>query len=554
MSDNVTGQRLRGVNLSGLALRYGLFAIVIVLAIASAVLAFFEPWFVWPLIVLIPLVILGFWNVVQTHHALMRNYPLLAHIRWLFEHLRPYLRQYIVEGDLEGRPIHRDARKLVYERAKNDPGVQPFGTELDAYSAEFEWITHSISPSAKTDEPFRLTIGGPQCAKPYSASVLNISAMSFGSLGASAVEAMNQGASMGGFYHDTGEGGISPYHRKHGGDLVWEIGSGYFGCRNHDGSFDPQKFTERASDDQVKMIEIKLSQGAKPGHGGVLPGSKVTPEIAAVRDIPVGVDCVSPAGHSAFSTPLELLEFAARLRELSGGKPVGIKLCIGHPWEFLAICKAMIKSGILLDYVVVDGAEGGTGAAPQELSDHVGAPLRDGLIFVRNALVGCDLRDKIRIGVSGKIVNGFGMAANIALGADWCNSARAFMFATGCVMSLKCHTGECPTGVATHDPSRQRAIVIPEKAKRVADYHRLTVDSLAELVAAARLETPWHLRPRHIYHRVSPVEVKTMDQVYEFLTPGQLLEAPDQTSLAKHWHAASADSFAAATDLTPGAD
>ncbi|MEZ5666412.1 MAG: FMN-binding glutamate synthase family protein [Alphaproteobacteria bacterium] len=528
-------------------MRLWLFGLVVVLTIACAVLAVaLHPGFLWPLILLAPLTLLGIWDLVQRRHALLRNYPLLAHVRWLFEDLRPYLRQYIVESDLEGRPIHRDARSLIYERAKDAPGVQPFGTELDAYSAEYEWITHSIAPLPKAKEPFRVSVGGPQCGRPYSASVLNVSAMSFGSLGARAVEAMNLGAKMGGFYQDTGEGGISPYHRRHGGDLVWELGSGYFGCRTADGGFDPDKFAERAADDRVKMVEIKLSQGAKPGHGGVLPGPKVTPEIAATRDVPVWTECVSPAGHSAFSTPLELLDFAARLRELAGGKPVGIKLCIGHPWEFLSVCKAMVKSGTLLDFVVVDGAEGGTGAAPQELSDHVGAPLREGLIFVHNALVGSGLREHVRVAASGKIVNGFGMAANLALGADWCNAARAFMFATGCVMSLRCHTGGCPTGVTTHDAALQRAIVVPEKAKRVADYHRHTVSALAELVAAARLDSPAALEPKHIYHRVSPVEVKTMDQIYEFLQPGQLLHEPGATSFAAHWQAATAESFSPA--------
>lgn len=536
----------------GLAMRYGLFAGVVAATVACAILSFFAIGWVWPLIVLTPITLLGVWDLVQSRHALLRNYPLMAHIRWVFEDLRPYLRQYIVESDLEGRPIHRDARSLIYARAKDAPGVQPFGTELDAYSTEYEWITHSIAPKPHAEKPFRVTIGGPQCKKPYEAAILNVSAMSFGSLGSRAVEAMNLGAKIGGFYQDTGEGGISPYHRKHGGDLVWEIGSGYFGCRDGEGRFDPDKFAERAADEQIKMIEIKLSQGAKPGHGGVLPGPKVTPEIAETRGVPEWTSCVSPAAHSAFSTPIEMLEFVARLRELSGGKPVGIKLCIGHPWEFLAICKAMVDTGTLIDFVVVDGGEGGTGAAPQELSDHVGAPLRDGLIFVRNALVGCGLRDQVRIGASGKIVNGFGLASNLALGADWCNAARAFMFATGCVMSLKCHTGQCPTGVASHDPSRQRAIVIPEKAQRVADYQRHTVAALAEMIASAGLTHPSELRPKHIYHRVSPVEVKTMDRIYEFLTPGQLIDAPDKTSLAEHWRAASAKSFDPSIELSPG--
>jgi glutamate synthase domain-containing protein 2 len=531
--------------------RYGLLAGVLVLTGLFLVLGLQWRGFLWLLVVLAPAAALGLCDLAQREHSLTRNYPILARVRWLFEGLRPYLRQYIVVGDLEGRPIPRHDRTVVYERAKNTLNVHPFGTELDPYSSEFEWIAHSIRPTAVAEAPFRITIGGPDCAKPYSASVLNISAMSFGSLGAHAVEALNLGAKLGNFFHDTGEGGICTYHRRHGGDLVWEIGSGYFGCRDGHGNFDPGRFADQAASDQVKMIEIKLSQGAKPGHGGMLPAAKVTAEIAAARGVPEGRDCISPSAHSAFSSPAEMMEFIAQLRELSGGKPVGFKLCVGHPWEFLAICKAILKTGIKPDFITVDGAEGGTGAAPQEFTDHVGAPLRDGLILVQNTLVGTKLRRDIRLGASGKIVNAFTMASNLALGADWCNSARAFMFALGCVMSMRCHTDRCPTGVTTHDPLLQRGLVVGDKAERVRQYHDNTLEALSELVAAAGLMHPDDLRPHHVYHRVSPVEVRTMDEVYTFLEPGALLDAPDETDLAAHWRAADADSFAQVARVGP---
>ncbi|MEO1225863.1 MAG: FMN-binding glutamate synthase family protein, partial [Pseudomonadota bacterium] len=450
-------------------------------------LSIWWPGWLWLLIVLVPLLAIGAFDRNQSRHSLRRNFPLFARFRWLFEDLGPFMRQYIVEDDLSGKPYSRMQRALIYARAKGDEDAHPFGTELDVYSGQYELIVHSVAPKDKNTEAFRVDVGGPQCGKPYSASILNISAMSFGALGGNAIQALNLGAKRGGFYHDTGEGSISPYHRKHGGDLVWEIGSGYFGCRQKDGSFDPGMFAEQAGTDQVKMTEIKLSQGAKPGHGGVLPGAKVTPEIAATRHVPAGQDCVSPAYHTAFSTPREMVEFAANMREWSGGKPVGIKLCVGHAHEVFAIMKAMLDSGILLDFVVVDGAEGGTGAAPQEFSNSIGMPLREGLILVRNALVGTGLAGKVRLAASGKVTSAFSLAANYAVGADWCNAARAFMFSLGCVQSLKCHTGRCPTGVTTQDPTLQRGLVIEQKADRVWRFHDNTLATLAEMVAAAGL-------------------------------------------------------------------
>ena len=488
------------------------------------------------------LALVGTLDLFQQRQSLWRNYPLISRVRWAIEAVRPELRQYLFESDSDGRPFSREERALVYQRAKGAIDSHPFGTELDVYSEGYEWIAHSIAPRPKPAGDLRVTIGGDQCSQPYSASVFNISAMSFGSLSANAIRALNRGAKAGSFYHDTGEGGVSRYHREFGGDLVWELGSGYFGCRADDGRFDPEKFRETASLDQIRMIEIKLSQGAKPGHGGVLPGPKVTEEIAEARGVPIGEDCISPSAHSAFDSPIGLMKFVAQLRELSGGKPVGFKLCIGDPTEFMAIAKAMLETGITPDFIVVDGAEGGTGAAPLELSNHVGMPLREGLILVQNVLVGTGLRERLHLGAAGKVTSGYGLAANLALGADWCNAARGFMFALGCVQSLSCHTDRCPTGVATQDPKRARGLVVPDKAARVASFHRHTVDALAEIVAAAGLSHPEDLEPEHLWQRVGPNQVCSAADCYEFLQPGALLGVPPER-WQKRWNTARADRF-----------
>ena len=487
---------------------------------------------------------LGVHDLRQEKRALLRNYPIVGHLRFLIESVRPELRQYLFESDTDAVPFSRQQRAMVYQRAKQQLGNRPFGTQLDVYAEGYEWITHSLAPKPVSTENPRVLIGGPACTQPYDASVFNISAMSFGSLSANAIRALNEGARRGGFAHDTGEGSISVHHRAAGGDLIWEIGSGYFGCRNADGSFSEERFVENAMLPQVKMIELKLSQGAKPGHGGVLPAAKVTPEIAQARGVPAWTECVSPAAHSAFSTPIGLLQFIDRLRRLSGGKPVGFKLAIGHPWEWFAIAKAMDETGITPDFIVVDGKEGGTGAAPPEFLDHLGTPMQEGLLLVHNTLVGLKLRDRIRIGAAGKIISGFDVARTMALGADWCNSARGFMFALGCIQSNSCNTGRCPTGVATQDPMRQRALVVPDKAERVFNFHRNTLAALAELVAAAGLEHPAQLRPHHIVRRVSPHEVKRLSELHEFLQPGELLD--DEASPAVFqawWSRARADSF-----------
>lgn len=518
------------------------FIIVIVLWLSttSAIMAGM-PW--WPSIILLALVLLGSWDLLQRKHSLYRNYPLTGHFRNIAEEMRTQIRQYFIESNTDGTPFDREQRSLVYQRAKNVVDTMPFGTELRVTDVGYEWINHSIAPRPKPAEPSRTKIGNAQCARPYSSSVMNISAMSFGSLSAAAIRALNRGARLDGFAHDTGEGGLSDYHLEGGGDIVWEIGTGYFGCRTSAGRFDPERFKARASADAVKMVEIKLSQGAKPGHGGILPGAKVNAEIARVRGVPEGEDCVSPPYHQEFDSPKGLLEFVARLRDLSGGKPAGFKLCIGHKWEFLGICKAMIATGIYPDFIVIDGKEGGTGAAPVEFSDHVGMPRRDALWFAQNALVGCGVRDQLKLGVSGKIISGFDIAVAMAMGADWCNSARGFMFALGCLQSLKCHTNHCPVGIATQDPVRQRALDVPDKATRVANFHRHTVAALMELVAAAGLDHPSELRPQHINRRTSSRAVATLDRAYEWLAPGQLIEDRASQEWQSEWHRASPDSF-----------
>lgn len=513
----------------------------------------FLPWH-WPLLLLIfvtlAIIVLGLHDWLQKDWTITRNYPVAGWIRWLFYDLRPYLRAYIVEGDLEGMPYSYDAQSLIHARARGEVDTHPFGTERDVASQQHHWIQHSVVPHSNPDRSPRVRVGNDQTSKPYQASVLNISAMSFGALSAAAVEALNKGAKLGQFYHDTGEGGLSPYHLKHGGDIVWELGSGYFGARNHKGHFDPGMFAETASSNMVKMTEIKLSQGAKPGHGGLLPAAKVTEEIAAIRKVPAFKDCLSPASHSAFSTPIDMLEFAAKMRDLSGGKPVGLKLCVGQPHEVFAIMKAILKTGIYPDFIVVDGAEGGTGAAPLELSDWVGMPLQDGLVMMRNALVGAGLRDKIRLVASGKVYSGIGLAKNLAIGADWCNAARAFMMSIGCIQAQRCHLGTCPTGVTTQDKGRQRGLDIDIQSERAARFHAKTVEALSDIVAAVGFEHPESLQPHHLVQRLDATNALPLDRVFPFIPKGILLDAPDETIYAHWWNCAQAESFRPIMDPT----
>jgi glutamate synthase domain-containing protein 2 len=503
-------------------------------------------------IVLVPtlifgaLTLLGIRDLMQKNHAVLRNYPISAHMRFLLEEIRPEMRQYFFESEKDGMPFSRDTRAVVYQRAKMVLDKRPFGTQEDVYREGYEWMHHSVAPKVRSGEKFRITIGGPDCAKPYSASVFNISAMSFGALSPNAVRALNAGAKKGGFAHDTGEGGFSPYHQENGGDIIWEVGSGYFGCRHLDGTFNPDEFARVSSDDQIKMVELKISQGAKPGHGGVLPAAKVSQEISKIRGVAMGEDCISPATHRAFSTPIEMMEFVGSMRKLSGGKPAGFKMCIGHPWEVLAICKAMLQTGIYPDFIVVDGNEGGTGAAPLEFMDHLGMPMREGVNFVHNALIGIRARDRIKIGASGKIATAFDLARAMAIGADWCNSARGFMFSLGCIQSLSCHTDRCPTGVTTQDPIRNRALYVPHKLERVYNYHHATLHALAELLAAAGLEHPQEIRPIHFSQRSSTTEVCSFAKLYPSLRPGELLDGTNDPRFAEAWAMARADTFAPA--------
>ncbi|AXY56495.1 FMN-binding glutamate synthase family protein [Acinetobacter chinensis] len=491
--------------------------------------------------------LVGLYDIVQNKHSILKNYPIMGHFRFIFEDFRPEIRQYFIESDQDALPFSRMQRSLVYQRAKNENADKPFGSIIDVYQEDYRFITHSLTPCKPADpELFRITIGNEQCRQPYSASIFNISAMSFGSLSANAIRALNKGAQSGNFYHDTGEGSISPYHLENGGDIVWELGSGYFGCRTLDGKFDPEKFAQQAVLPQIKMIEIKLSQGAKPGHGGILPKDKISEEISQIRGVSRDQDCISPAQHSAFSTPVEMMHFIQQLRDLSGGKPVGFKLCIGQPWQFMSIVKAMLQTKIIPDFIVVDGSEGGTGAAPVELINHVGTPLREGLLFVHNTLVGAGLRGRIRIGASGKLVSAFDIASTMAIGADWVNSARGFMFAVGCIQAQSCHTNQCPVGVATQDKERQKALHVPTKADRVYHYHRNTLHALSELIAAAGLQHPEDIKAHHLAQRVNDREIKNYAQLHFWLKPGELLNCEnkdDENFYFRMWNMSNVEYF-----------
>ncbi len=525
--------------------RYLAFATSIILVAVAFALALAWPAWWWGFAVFAAIALLGTLDMLQKTSSLRRNYPILAHFRYGLEAVGPEMRQYFIEGDTTQVPFSRQQRSLVYQRSKNAMDVVPFGSQQDMYAVGYEWLNHSLAPVEIKDPDFRLVIGE-NAKQPYDASVLNISGMSFGALSANAVRALNLGAKLGNFYHDTGEGSISPYHRENGGDLTWQVASGYFGCRDENGHFDPEKFAMQAQSPQVKMIEIKLSQGAKPGHGGVLPAAKVTAEISVTRGVPAGQDCVSPSKHSEFSTPLGLLDFITRLRELSGGKPVGFKLAIGHPWEWFGIAKAMHESGVLPDFIVVDGGEGGTGAAPAEFIDHIGTPMLPALQLVHNTLVGLDLRDKIRIGAAGRITSGFDVARVLAMGADWCNIARGFLFSLGCIQSQSCHNDKCPTGIATQDPSRWKHLDVATKAQRVRHFHDNTLKALRDLLGAAGLNHPRELGPEHILRRVSATQIRSLAGLYPQLQPGALLggELPEHIVFQTFWNVARADTFA----------
>lgn len=500
----------------------------------------------WWWLAAVPLALLaglGVWDLVQPRHTILRTYPIVGHLRFLMEALRPEIRQYFIESNIEATPFDRETRDLVYERAKGTKSDEPFGTERDVNALGYEFLRHSLRARIASDLTPRVRLGGPDCTQPYDIALLNVSAMSFGALSSNAILALNGGAARGGFAHDTGEGGISPYHLAPGGDLIWEIGSGYFGCRDRDGNFDADAFAEKARLPAVKAISVKLSQGAKPGLGGVLPGPKVSAEIAATRGVPAGKTVVSPPSHTAFGTPTEFMAFIAMLRTLSGGKPVGFKLCVGARTEFLSVCKGMLATGITPDFVIVDGSEGGTGAAPQEFEDHVGMPLTEGLMLVHNALVGVGLRDRIKIGASGKVASGVDIVTRICQGADFTMSARAMMFAVGCIQALQCHTNRCPTGVATQDPARGRALDVPDKTQRVLNFQRATVASAAQIVASMGLDGFAELDPAMLNRRIEGQRTRTYAEIYEWLTPGELLDEPVPTSWRSDWIEARADEF-----------
>lgn len=511
---------------------------------AAAVLAaaLVSPWWWAAAGPLLLLLLVASYDLLQRRHSVLRNYPLLGHLRFALEAVRPEIQQYFVERNVDGRPFDRDTRSIVYERAKGTDAEEPFGTERDLYQPGSEYLTPSMAPRPVRTDPPRVRIGGPDCTRPYDMALLNVSAMSFGSLSANAVLALNTGAQLGGFAHDTGEGGLSEYHRRPGGDIVWEIGTGYFGCRTDDGGFDERQFAEKAAHPQVKCVSLKISQGAKPGIGGVLPGAKVNAEIAQVRGVPQGETVISPPYHRVYSTPRELVRFLARMRELADGKPVGFKLCVGSRREFLAVCKAMIEEGTTPDFIVVDGAEGGTGAAPLEFADIVGLPLDEGLMTVHNALVGTGLRDRIRIGASGKVATGSDLVRRLLQGADYTNAARAMMFALGCIQAQRCHTNTCPVGVATQDERRARALDVGEKSERVRRYQEATVKSALQIMAAMGVDTPGELRPHMLLHRVDPHTVRSYAELHEWLTPGRLLASPPD-GWASDWEAADPDRF-----------
>ena len=519
------------------------YKISLVTFLLIGLLGLLASWVWWLLLIAVPLFLVGIYDIVQKEHTILRNFPVIGHFRFMLESIAPEIHQYFIEDDLSGRPISRERRALVYRRAKGALSTHPYGTEWDLNEIGYEWLNHSMKAHFIEENDPRVLIGNEQCQQPYLASILNISAMSFGALSANAILALNKGAKLGNFYHNTGEGGLTPYHLNPGGDIVWQIGTGYFGCRKLDGKFDPILFKERSQLPNVKMIEIKISQGAKPGHGGILPAAKVDKEIATIRGVPMGQDVISPPAHSSFSTPLEMMEFIAKLRELSGGKPIGFKLCLGFRTEFFALCKAMLKTKIYPDFITVDGGEGGTGAAPIEFSNVIGTPLSEALIFIHNAIVGIGLRKKIRIIAAGKLFTGAQFVITFAKGADICNSARGMMLSLGCIQSLRCNTNRCPTGVTTQDPKLSYGLVVEEKYKRVANFHRETVKAIMDMVGAAGLDHPSELAPHHIYRRINSKQVEPLDRIYSYIEPGSLLKEPFPDHYAHHWKNAKAEVF-----------
>lgn len=520
-----------------------LYSIIPVLGLIFGLGYYFSYVFYSIYVFIIPIYLLGIYDLCQRKHTILRNYPVIGHFRYLLEAIRPEIQQYFIERFDDGTPFSREQRSLVYQRAKGQIDTAPFGTEHDLYKTGIEWLEHSIMAYTNKEGFERVKVGNDSCTKPYMASQFNISAMSYGSLSKTAIMALNQGAKLGGFFHNTGEGGISPYHIMHGGDLCWQVGTGYFGCRTKDGNFDPEMFAEKCKMDEVKMIELKLSQGAKPGHGGILPAIKVNQEIADIRHVPMGEDVLSPPRHSAFSTPKGLILFLAQMRELSGGKPVGFKFCFGKKIEFYAICKAMIELKIYPDFITVDGAEGGTGAAPREFTNSLGTPLNDGLNFVHNTLIGCGMRDKLRIIASGKVIDAFSMVSKFALGADMVNSARGMMFAIGCIQALRCHTNECPTGVATQRPELYKLLDVPSKGERVARYHKKTMTEMAYFLGASGFKDIISVKKDHIKRRTGHGKIESYEDIYPSIAPNAIIDGKYDDHHQAIWDRATAEEF-----------
>ncbi len=483
--------------------------------------------------------------MLQSKQSIRRNFPVIGHMRYIFEMVRPEINQYFIESNTDGTPFSREERSVVYQRSKRVTDTVPFGTQRNVYEEGYEYVPHSISPVHVNPQGLRISVGGNDCSKPYFASIFNISAMSYGSLSQNAIRALNGGAKDGNFAHNTGEGGLSPYHLENGGDIIWQIGTGYFGCRDEKGNFDQKLFSDRSKDERVKMIEIKLSQGAKPGHGGILPKEKLTKEISLIRNVPMGFDVISPPWHSAFSSPKELCGFIKTLRESSGGKPVGIKLCIGRESEFMSLCKAMIETKIYPDYISIDGAEGGTGAAPLEFSNSVGMPGLDAIVFVVNNLRGFDLKKDIRVFASGKLTSAFGIIRHLSMGVDVCYAARPFMLSLGCIQALRCNTNDCPTGVATQNPTLMNGLVVPVKRTRVKNFHEQTLKGVAEILGAMGVKDHRHLTPHHLKTRVGQFDVRSLDDLVEWVEPGAFLRGDVPTKWMHDFEISTADSFTA---------
>jgi len=517
-------------------------AFIFIFLVSLSVLTYFWSTALYIWIAASPFLLIAIVDLTQKKHAVRRNFPIIGHFRYILESVRPEIQQYFIETNKDGMPFSRETRSVIYQRAKEQLDTLAFGSQIDMNEPGYEWINHSLAPKKILKEEPKVLIGGATCSQPYLCSRFNIAGMSYGALSSNAVLALNKGAQMGGFAHNTGEGSISPYHLQ-GGDLVWQIGTGYFGCRTPEGEFCYEKFKEQSKKPEVKMIEIKLSQGAKPGHGGILPAKKITPEIAAIRGVPLGKDVISPPSHSAFSNPIQLMEWITQLRDASGGKPVGIKLSLGKRHEFLSMCKAMLETGIHPDFITIDGAEGGTGAAPVEFANYLGTPLNDALIFVHNVLVGVNLREKIRVIASGKITSGFNIAVKLSIGADLCYSARGMMFALGCIQALRCNANVCPTGLATHDPNLTEGLFVPDKAQRVANYHKHTVESFLEVLAATGHERPECLKPWYVWKRKGFGQVKNYADLFHYLQPGELLVEPVPQEYRGPWNSAHANSF-----------